>query len=287
MIAYLLSLNKEADITKQWDFGLLKDTLQDIGAEMQSCVSLPKAERGIVVLPARHHKTIESKVNKELQKLDHVVLFLMGDEEADFDISKIQHKSIHIWVQNPHIGKHDDYNKIGTGYPQHLSDMKVEQLEKDIEVFFAGQVTHNRRVELSEALDLMEAAIPGSVMRYESQGFTQGLEPKDYYSKMARTKVAPCPSGAVIPDSFRLFEALECMCLVVADNKTPAGDEMEYWDWLFDQIVPFPKLTNWYNIKELYKELMENYPTNLHHQTAWYLRWKRQLRHKILEQYNG
>ena len=105
MIAYLLSLNKEADIAKQWDFGLLKDTLQDIGAEMQSCVSLPKAERGIVVLPARHHKTIESKVNKELQKLDHVVLFLMGDEEADFDISKIQHKSIHIWVQNPHIGK--------------------------------------------------------------------------------------------------------------------------------------------------------------------------------------
>ena len=128
MKAYLLSLNRDADISKQWDFGLLQDILMELGADFEDTNELPKADRGIVVIPARHHAGIESKVNKQLGRIKHVILFLMGDEEADFDVQQIDHNSIHIWIQNPHIDKHDAYNKLGTGYPQHNSIVTGKQI---------------------------------------------------------------------------------------------------------------------------------------------------------------
>jgi len=284
MKAYLLSLNDKANISDQWDFGLLHDTLQELDVEMISCKTLPSYDRAVVVIPARHHAGLESKVNKELNKISHVVLFLMGDEEADFDIDKIEHPSIHIWVQNPHIGKHDNYNKLGTGYPKHMRENLPDYCAKEYSLYFAGQVTHNRREELVEAMELIAPRYQ-NVKIVKTEGFTQGVSPKEYYQDMAKATIALCPSGAVIPDSFRTFEALECMALVIADNKTPAGESMEYWDWLFEDIVPFPKCTNWFALPGIVGDLQDDYPHNIHNQTAWYLQWKRKFKHKIVSQY--
>jgi hypothetical protein len=286
MIAYLFSLNKDANIADQWDFGMLKDILDKNGFEQKLVTKLPKTERAIVVLPARHHAGMELEVNKHLKKIDHVVLFLMGDEEADYDVSLVDHPSIHIWVQNPHIGVHDEYNKIGTGFPEHykkiLDDMEMP--EKELDIFYAGQMTHERRVELNDALVVM----PTNGVKYLStRGFTQGLEHTEYATMMARAKIAPAPSGAVIPDSFRLFEALEAMAIPIADEKTASGEIMYYWDWLFGQITPFPKIQDWNSLQSYKIDVLENYPKIMHVVTAWYIKWKRDLNNKIMEQYNG
>lgn len=278
MKAYLLSLNSEANIADQWDFGFLKDFLDDNKFDIQERDELPFDDRAIVVIPARHHKDLEDRVNFELQNIDHVVLFLMGDEEADFDIDKIKHPSIHIWVQNPHMGKHDDYNKLGTGYPTH---MNAVQYPKNLDIFFAGQITHDRREEL---VSILESPKFKSVRVVKTEGFTQGEAPKDYYKHMSLAKIAPAPSGAIIPDSFRLFEALECMAIPVADQKTASGEVMQYWDWLFGESTPFPKVEEWDRLFGLVPELLEDWPRNMHQQTAWWIRYKRDFKNKVLEQ---
>ena len=79
----------------------------------------------IVAIAARHHAGYEDQINQELDKIGNCVLFLMGDEEADFDVEKIRKNNMHIWVQNPHMGKHDNYDRIGTGYPQHIHSNEV------------------------------------------------------------------------------------------------------------------------------------------------------------------
>ena len=122
---------------------------------------------------------------------------------------------------------------------------------------------------------------------YDTQGFTQGMSHLDYYMGMVGAKVAPAPSGAVIPDSFRLFEALECMAIPIADQKTAKGEVMEYWDWLFGEITPFPHITNWESLPAYMKEIKKDYPHNIHKQTAWWLMFKRNFKLKVLEQYNG
>jgi hypothetical protein len=283
MIFYL-SLKQETPKRDYWDYGLVEDLLRDLDFTGMETDSLPKVEKAIVLLPARHHAGMEKEVNKELEKIEHVILFLMGDEEAEFDVEAISHPSIHIWVQNPHLKKHDKYNRIGTGYPGHLDECLPENATKEYDLFFSGQITHQRREELADAILRYDPAGSTTVL-HRTKGFTQGLEPKKYYEELAKAKIAPAPSGAVIPDSFRLFEAMECMSVVIADQKTADGTIMEYWDWLFGNITPFIKTDNWNNLPSYMNEILEDYPQNIHRQTAWYLLWKRNLKQKILEQW--
>lgn len=281
--AFLLSLNPDANISEQWDFGFLKDFLEGEFFEIKNVDTLPKTNAALVVIPARHHKGLEHLVNEELKKIERVVLFLMGDEEADFEVEAINHPDVKIWVQNPHMGRHDKYNKLGTGYPQHMKVNLPKYIAKTNDIFFAGQVTHPRRRELVDILIDMYAT-GGNVKVVKTAGFTQGEAPSEYYKHLTEAKIAPAPSGAVVPDSFRLFEALECMALVVADQKTPDGTVMEYWDWLFGEETPLPKVVEWDRLFGLADELLEDWPQNMFRQTAWWLQYKRNFRLRVIEQ---
>lgn len=279
---YYLSLKPETPNRNYWDMGILN--LLEADYDSYEVDELPKVERAIVVIPARHHAGLENEINEQLAKIDKVVLFLMGDEEASFDVDALSHPNIHIWVQNPHPDKHEAYNRIGTGYPPQSQELlKTTLPEKDIDLFFAGQVTHDRRKELKGILDSMNSR-GYAVEKHYSAGFTQGLKPKTYYDLLSRTKVAPAPSGAVIPDSFRLFEALESMTIPIGDNKCPDGEIWSYWDFVFSDIVPFPCVTDWNSLPDLYNEIMSDYPHNLHKITSWWLMWKYKFKHKVREQ---
>ena len=115
--------------------------------------------------------------------------------------------------------------------------------------------------------------------------FCNKCKTTQYYNKLCKARFAPAPSGAVIPDSFRLFEALECMAIPIADQMNPKGIVMEYWDWLFKEITPFPKTSNWFELNNIinsidYNELIEK-------QTAWWIRWKRNFAYKVMGQLYG
>lgn len=278
---YYLSLRDETPCKDYWDYGIL-DLLNYPSEDVRK---LPKTDTAIVVLPARHHAGYEDAVNHQLKRINKVVLFLMGDEEADFDVSKIDHGDIQIWVQNPHPGIHDQYHKIGTGYtPQSQTILPTLKPKKTRTVFFAGQITHQRREELQRVLEHYKKYSGGDVSSVYTEGFTQGLKPDDYYKGMAGAIVAPAPSGAVIPDSFRLFEALESMAIPIADEKCADGSTMDYWDWLFNEAVPFPKVIDWDRLPTIVAEILADYPRNLHHQTAWWLQKKREFKWKVREQ---
>lgn len=275
---YYLSLRDETPCSGYWDMGIL-DCLDYTRSDVRS---LPRCDKAIIILPARHHAGLETQVNGELRKIKKVVLFLMGDEEASFDVSLIKHGDISIWVQNPHRGVHDQYNKIGTGYPPQSSSILPTVSHKKINtIFFSGQVTHQRREELKRVLDGMSKGVEA----HYSEGFTQGLDHETYYKGMANAFIAPAPSGAVIPDSFRLFEALQSMAIPVADEKCANGEVMSgYWDWMFGEAVPFPTVVDWDRLTSLSDELIANYPSNIHQITSWWLRWKYNFRHKVREQ---
>jgi hypothetical protein len=75
------------------------------------------------------------------------------------------------------------------------------------------------------------STIPNGVLKI-SGGFSQGLNHSDYYDIMGRSKVVLCPRGNVSPDSFRIYEALECGCIPIAENTA-------FWRLMFGN-VPFP-----------------------------------------------
>lgn len=275
-LVYFLSILENVPKRGFWDYAIVEDLFKNL--ESVEVNKLPDVDFGVVVVPARGHAGHEEKINKEVNKIKKVILFLMGDEEGDFDTNKIKHPDISIWVQNPIPGRHDEFMRIGTGYAPKIKEC-VELPNKSLDFFFAGQVTHSRREECVKYLRDLKG---GELV--ETKGFTQGLEPSEYFRKLSMAKIAPCPSGPKTPDSFRLFEALELGCIPIADTQTPSEDWDGFWEWLFMEDVPFVQIKNWESMPGYINDLKKEYPRLNNRIQAWWFRYKQTLRNKLYKQ---
>jgi hypothetical protein len=279
--AYLYSVKAEDSASHKWDYGLIKEFFSKYNIKPVNVTSLPNEERAFVVIPGPQNIDYEELISDELNKINRVVLFITGDESGSFDIEKIKHKNIEIWIQCPHK-KHSKYNKIALGTPQHLSKNLPTYQDKSYDVSFAGQITHQRRQELAKAMQ----SIPNSFYG-PTEGFAQGLNPKNYYDKMFISKIIPCPSGQVVIDSFRFYEAIEMLCLPIADRLDSKGNETNYYNFVFEDEVPIKTLDNWHLLQNTISELLNNYPNNMHQVVCWWIKYKRDLGIKLMRQINA
>lgn len=278
---YLYSFNEQDCAADKWDYGLLKEIFTKYSIEQVKVTSIPKAERGFVVVPGPQNLGNEEYVNKEIQNLSRVVLFITGDEEGKFDITKINHPNIEVWIQYPHQ-KHKKYNKLPVGVPQHLKNLVPKYPVKDNDLYFGGQITHSRRQQLAKAIQGM----PNALFK-PTAGFAQGDKPIDYYRTLASAKIAPVPSGAVVIDSFRFYEAIEMLCLPIADRIDPNGNSLDFYNYLFGYDIPVTHVSNWSELHKLAPELLSEYPKNMHKIVTWWIKYKRDLGIKIMEQVNA
>ena len=279
--AYLYSHDGQDYANDKWDYGLLKEIFDKHEVDQVRVTEIPKLDKAFVVIPGPQTAGNEELLSNELNKLSRVVLFINGDENARFDVSKIRHNNIEIWIQYPHE-KHDQYNKMPIGVPEHLKDNVPEYKEKEYDVYFGGQITHARRKELG----LVMPKLKNSLYR-PTKGFSLGDKPKDYYVKLASAKIAPCPSGAAVIDTFRFFESIELLTLPIADKLDPNMTETKFYKKMFGPEFPVESVDNWNNIEKLLPELLENYPNNMHRVVSWWIKYKRDLGIRIMEQVNA
>lgn len=283
---FYLSLKKDTPNNSYWDYTFLNDYLSGKmwrpynfpKFNPKEVSKLPASDKAIVIIPARHHEGLEKQINQQLQDIDRVVVFLMGDEEADFNVFKIKHKRSQIWVQNPHPKKHDGYNLLGTGY---APISKLDYKPKSVDLFFSGQLTHKRRMDMWEQL-LQFEILDGTADLNGTKGFTQGYEPKEYFERMQKAKFAPCPSGAVIPDSFRLHEALEMMCVPLADDRNSQGTIDDYWAFLYPD-APLITVKDWNSLRGYIQDTNKHYRQTQFDLTTWWIKYKRNFAYKVTE----
>ena len=279
--AYLYSHDGQDYANDKWDYGLLKEIFDKYSVEQIKVNSLPNTDRAFVVVPGPQNLGHEEDIYKELQKIGRLVLFIMGDEESRFDISKISHPNADIWIQYPHK-KHKKYNKLPLGAPQHLKNSVPEYTDKKYDVYFGGQITHSRRQQLSDAMKTLS-----NTLFKPTKGFAQGDHPKDYYANLASAKIAPSPSGAVVIESFRFYEALEMLCLPIVDSVDPQGNVIKYYDFVFEGATPIKLIKNWHSLRNIVPELLNNYPQNMHDAVCWWIKYKRDLGIRIMRQINA
>jgi hypothetical protein len=279
--AYLYSHDGQDYANDKWDYGLLKEIFDKYEVDQIRVTEIPSGDKAFVVIPGPQTAGNEELLSNELNKLSRVVLFINGDENARFDVSKIRHPNIEIWIQYPHE-KHSEYNKMPIGVPQHLKDNLPPYKTKEYDVYFGGQITHQRRRELADVMPKLKNSL------YKpTAGFSQGDKPKDYYLKLASAKIAPCPSGAAVIDTFRFFEAIELLTLPVADTIDPKGIETKFYAKMFGLPLPFNEVSSWSEIEKLIPTLLNRYPENLHQVVSWWIKYKRDLGIKIMRQINA
>ncbi len=278
---YLYSFNEEDCAADKWDYGLLKEIFDKNSIEQIKVNALPIEDRAFVVIPGPQNIGHEKHIAKELQNISRLVLFITGDEEGVFDIDRIDHPNAEIWIQYPHK-KHEKYNKFPIGVPQHLKNNLPNYKTKTYDVFFAGQITHQRREQLAGAIALVNNAL------YKpTDGFARGDKPIYYYDNLASSRIAACPAGAVVIDSFRLFEAIEMMSLPIADLIDSSGLEDDFYQRLFNEVVPFYKTKDWNELSNINLKLLETYPNNMHTVVCWWIKYKRDFGIKLMRQINA
>lgn len=277
---FWLSYNSDTPSRGYWDMGMLEDVFSNkmwyTGYDFvhHEVGAIPEnIDGGVIVFPARAQIKYLDELNSDIARMKWVVLFLTGDEEASFPIEKIKHDNIKIWVMSPRQGRHDAYGRLGTGYPAHISEhLSVQPPAKDLDWFFSGQITHQRRIDCAKQLREMSN---GKLI--ESEGFTQGVPPKDYYDFMSRAKIAPAPSGPETPDSFRLFEALECAAVPIADTRVIKENfPDDYWLWFFGEEPPFPILTDYEQLRGYIEDTINKYPVINNDVFSWWMGKKKE-----------
>ena len=279
--AYLYSHDGKDYANDKWDYGLLKEIFDNYEIDQLQVTAIPESNKAFVVIPGPQTAGNEDLLSNELSKLSRVVLFINGDENAKFNVDKIKHPNIEIWIQYPHR-KHSEYNKLPIGSPQHLKNNLPKYKEKEYDVYFGGQITHQRRVELSHVMPILKNSLYGP-----TKGFSLGDKPKDYYAKLASSKIAPCPSGAAVIDTFRFFESIELLTLPVADTIDSKGIQTDFYKNMFGVNVPFNYVSNWNELNKLVPKLLDQYPNNMHQVVCWWIKQKRDLGIKIMRQINA
>jgi hypothetical protein len=250
-----LSLEQNTPARGYWD----QQLLEDIFIRKKHHDKIGKLKQAIVVIPTPYQN--EDKINKELSKLDNCIVICTSDEENKFDLSKLKHDNMELYASYPH--ETDALvNWLPIGYTPHSKT--TGYLEKDIDIYFAGQVNHESREDM-----VIELGKSDMFTLDKSNGFSQGLDKNDYIRKVRRTKVTPAPRGNISPDSFRLYEALEHGSYPVVENGA-------FWDKLFD-IHPLAIITEIRHWKDYAEDGIRMYPEASNKVCAWWQRYKEDL----------
>ena len=277
VIAYSFTPNGETFPDDKWDFGFLNEAFNRNKIKISRVNKLRKTERAFVVIPGFEWQGLEEELNKQLSKIGRLVLFITADEQGVFDADLILHSNAEIWIQYPYP-KHSEYNTMPVGTPYHKDNVKPDYPNKINNIYFSGQITHQRRRELATVLP----DLPGAVYRL-TEGFTQGETPRDYYKLLSSAKIAPAPAGVASIDTFRFYECLEMLCLPVADSVSSSGDAYGFWEIVFAS-MPIPQVSDWNELSNLLPELLSEYPANMHKAVSWWIKYKRDFSNKIMEQ---
>lgn len=210
---------------------------------------LPLNDTGIVLVVPGHFRETD-QINADLAGRPWALVIITSDEEGLAPFQWIRMGgSLSIWKHwpRPELPYQPDRIMPLGWTPGTLEANQTQPPPRDLDWFFAGQITHQRRYDVVAALKGLSG---GKLI--ETAGFTQGVARSEWFEMLRRSKVIPCPSGPNTPDTFRFYEALESGAVPLADATSPRGDR-GHWARAFGD-VPFPVVDDWSTLPRLIEE---------------------------------
>ena len=219
--------------------------------------------------------SIESKVEYYSQlKLICSKIFLihLGDEAGIKEVDNVYKNCDYIWrtfCSNRYF-KNNKISCIPIGYKSGLIYKQTSSKRKYKWSFIGTPHKSSRHDLLFQLSDIKESFI------YKTKKFDEKIIEIDEMSKiLSTTDFIPCPNGFVHPESYRLYEALECECIPIVENS------YNYYDRLFPE-NPFLKVGKWIEAKSIINEWESDkiYKKRLECK-LWWNEYKNKLKEKI------
>lgn len=244
----------------------------------------------VIIFPAGHYQQ-HCSVWPALQRLQRLVnslpwsvVIATSDEASTFPWNRFDlPDNCRLWVMTPRPEKSYPEGTffIGEGCPWdpvEIASYAYPNWEKPIDLFFSGQLNHDRRIRMIVGVE--EAGKTYRVERYATEGFRQGMPVSDYLRLTTHAKVIPCPSGRSTQDSFRFYEALEAAAIPLADEIRPRTKEPGgYWEMVFGDDFPFG-ISDWGDLPKRMREIKHDslQPAKT---LAWWQQYKRRVAYEL------
>jgi len=123
-----------------------------------------------------------------------------------------------------------------------------------------------------KAIDIgISNGIIKSIGKIEKTNNEKILDVNEMSKILTSTEFIPCPNGFVHPETYRLYEALECGCIPIVENA------YKYYDRLFPN-NPFIKVDMWIEAKPVVREWNDDQIKQKREECrTWWSQYKKQL----------
>ena len=221
------------------------------------------------------------KKNELYEKLklicSKMFLIHLGDESGSYDLSSIYSNFNFVWrafFLNKYF-KNKQVSSLPIGYKSGVYKLNIGN--KKYKWAFIGTPHKSSRHDL-----LFQLSDIKSSFCHKTESFNKKIIDVNKMSEiLSSTEFVPCPSGFVHPETYRLYEALECECIPIVENA------YKYYDRLFPG-NPFLKVDKWIDAKFIIKEWSgEQIKKKQEECNMWWDLYKKQLQEFIKNKINA
>ncbi len=191
--------------------------------------------------------SVEEKINfYEKLKLicSKIYLFHLGDESGAFNLNPIYSKCDFVWrtfCSNKYF-VNDKVKCLPIGYKSGI--INKNNIIRKYKWAFTGTPHKSSRHDL-----LYQFSDIKPFFCHRTDTFDKKIISTQEMSEvLSSTNFIPCPNGFFHPETYRLYEALECGCIPIVE------DSYKYYDRLFPN-NPFIKINKWIDAKNIIKDL--------------------------------
>ena len=200
-----------------------------------------------------------------------IFLFHLGDESGSYDLSSVYNNCNYVW--RPFCSSRYFENKkvkcIPIGYKSGI--LNKQKNNRKYKWAFTGTPHKTSRHDL-----LFQFSDVKPFFCHKTEKFNVKIISVDEMSEvLSSTEFMPCPNGFFHPETYRLYEALECECIPIVENA------YHYYDRLFPS-NPFIKINKWADAKPMLKAWETNQIKNKREECKiWWTNYKNKLQESI------
>ena len=213
----------------KWIYEILKKIKYNI---IENETNLEK-EDTLIIVDSSVEKKVELYTKLKLI-CSKIFLLHLGDESGGYDLSAVYDNCNHIW-RTFCSNKYFENNKvrcIPIGYKSGVSNKQKNN--RKYKWAFTGTPHKSSRHDL-----LFQLSEIKPFFCHKTQKFDQKIISIDEMSEiLSSTEFIPCPNGFWHPETYRVYEALECGCIPIVEST------YDYYDRLFPS-NPFIKTNIW------------------------------------------
>jgi len=172
-----------------------------------------------------------------------IFLIHLGDESGKYDLSSIYNNCNFIWrafCSNRYFDK-EKINCLPIGYKSGVV-LRNSNKGKKYRWAFLGSAHKSSRHDLLFQLSNIKPSFCHKTQQFN----VKIINVEEMSNILSATTFIPCPNGFVHPETYRLYEALECECIPIVE------DTYKYYDRLFPG-NPFIKINRWVEAKDIIK----------------------------------